>query len=264
MVSIERQNTRAWHSTNALLRLAVLRGATRPFATNAIVNEFPKSGGTWLSQMLADALGLPFPRNRLPMLQSCLMQCHVLNPLGMRRVTLLWRDGRDVAVSFYHHLLVGHEHSTPQITAENRRKAGIGNVDDVQANLPRFIEALYQRRLGPSFTWADFVSVWSGRKGVQEVHYEHLLTDSAGELSRLVFGLTGVPLDPARAKSIVERYSFKSQTGRERGSAAESGRFLRKGIAGEWRSVFTTEAHEVFNHFAGDALAQLGYDRMQA
>ena len=108
MLSIERQNTRFWHRSNALLRLAVLRGATRPFADNAIVNEYPKSGGTWMSQMLAEALGLPFPRNRLPMMRSCLMQCHVLNPIGMRRVTVVWRDGRDIAVSFYHHLLGGH------------------------------------------------------------------------------------------------------------------------------------------------------------
>lgn len=261
MLSIERRNTRLWHTTNALLRLAVLRGVTRPFATNAIVNEYPKSGGTWMSQMLAEALGLPFPRNRLPMLGSCLMQCHVLNPLGMRRVTVVWRDGRDIVVSFYHHLLVGHEHSTPEVAAANRRRAGIADPADVRENLPRFIEALYGGRLGPSFTWTDFVSVWAGRRDVQQVRYEDLLTDAAGELARVVEGLTGQPMDPLRAQAIAERYSFRSQTGRSRGTEGAAGRFLRKGIAGEWRSVFSPEAHAVFDHYAGEALVRLGYGR---
>jgi hypothetical protein len=261
MLSIERRNTRLWHTSNALLRLAVLRGATRPFATNAIVNEYPKSGGTWMSQMLAEALGLPFPRNRLPMLGSCLMQCHVLNPLGMRRVTVVWRDGRDIMVSFYHHLLVGHEHSPPAVAAANRRRAGIDDPADVRANLPRFIEALHEKRLGPSFTWSEFVAVWAGRTGIQDVRYEDLLADPAKELSRVVEGLTGQPLAPLRAQAIAERYSFASQTGRNRGTDGVAGRFLRKGIAGEWRSVFSPEAHAVFNHVAGDALARLGYER---
>lgn len=217
-----------------------------------------------MSQMLAEALDLPFPRNRLPMLQSCLMQCHVLNPLGMQRVTVVWRDGRDIAVSFYHHLLIGHEHSTPETAAANRRKAGIDDPADVRANLPRFIEALYQKRLGPSFTWADFVSVWAGRTGVQEVRYEDLLTDPAAQLSRVVEGLTGQPMDPDRARAIAERYSFKSQTGRNRGTEGEVGRFLRKGIAGEWKTVFSPEAHQVFDHYAGHALQRLGYDRSTA
>ena len=72
--------------------LAVLRGATRPFARNVVVNEYPKSGGSWLSGMIAEALDLPFPQYRLPMIGSCLMQCHVLNPWNMRNVVVIWRE----------------------------------------------------------------------------------------------------------------------------------------------------------------------------
>lgn len=259
MLTVERQNTRSWHRMNAVLRLAVLRGATSPFATNYIVNEYPKSGGTWVSQMLAAALDLPFPRNRLPMWGSCLMQCHVLNPVGLRRVTVVWRDGRDIAVSFYHHLLLGHDFASAEMTASNVRKIGISDPMDVRANLPRFIEALYEKRLGPSFTWAEFVNVWAGRPDVQHLRYETLLADTAGELSRLVQGLTGQSLDPARATEIVERFSFRRQTGRDRGEET-SGQFLRKGIAGDWRNSFSPEAVEVFENYAGPALRRLGYE----
>ena len=31
-----------------------------------VVNEYPKSGGTWVGQMLGRALDVPFPRNRPP------------------------------------------------------------------------------------------------------------------------------------------------------------------------------------------------------
>lgn len=43
------------------------------------------TGGAWFSQMLSEALDLPFPRNRLPMATCYLMQCHVLNPADCRQ-----------------------------------------------------------------------------------------------------------------------------------------------------------------------------------
>ena len=38
-----------------------------------VVNEYPKSGGSWVAEMLSEALGVPFPRNRLPMLRSSIL-----------------------------------------------------------------------------------------------------------------------------------------------------------------------------------------------
>ena len=53
-----------------------------------VVNEFPKSGGTWVGQMLGRALGVPFPRNRFPVLRPSIMHGHYLSPLGIEVVTV--------------------------------------------------------------------------------------------------------------------------------------------------------------------------------
>jgi hypothetical protein len=81
--------------SNALLRIGMvhmLSGAIPLY----IVNEYPKSGGTWVGQMLGRALRVPFPRNRFPVLRPSIMHGHYLRPWGMKNVVVVWRDGRDV------------------------------------------------------------------------------------------------------------------------------------------------------------------------
>jgi hypothetical protein len=258
ILPIERRNTRWWHLLNATTRLAILRGASRPFADNVIVNEYPKSGGSWLSQMVSEAMDLPYPRNRLPMLRSCLMQCHVLNPLGMDNVVVVWRDGRDIAVSFYHHLLMGHEYGGDAAADRNARRLGIDDPHDVRGNLPRFIDALMTGGIGPSFTWPQFVANWHGREGVIETRYEDLLANPEAELHRIVTSLKGTTPSPAAIAQIVRKYSFTAQSGRRQGEE-KKGSFIRKGVAGDWVNHFSDEATEVFGSHAGAALAALGY-----
>jgi hypothetical protein len=61
-----------------------------------IVNKYPKIRGTGVGQMLGRALGVPFPRERFPMLGTSIMHGH---SWGMKNVIVVWRDGRDVMVS---------------------------------------------------------------------------------------------------------------------------------------------------------------------
>ena len=70
-----------------------------------IVNEFPKSGGTWIGHMLGDALQIDFPRHCIPALKPSIMHGHYIHPWGMNNNICIWRDGRDVMVSWYHHCL---------------------------------------------------------------------------------------------------------------------------------------------------------------
>ena len=259
MFPIQRRNSRWWHLLNASSRELILRGATRPFADNIIVNEYPKSGGSWFSQMLSAAVDIPYPRNRLPSLTTCLMQCHVHNPLGMRNVVVVWRDGRDIVVSYYHHLMIGHEFADSQLAKENAKKIGINDRADIQENLPKFIDALMEKKIGPRFSWPQFVDTWSNRQGIVETRYEDLLVKPEQELSRVVRELTPGNPEDALISEIVEKYSFKSQSGRSTGTE-EQGKFLRKGVAGDWVNYFSDDAIESFNHHAGDALKKLGYE----
>ena len=79
------------------------------------------------------------------------------------------------------------------------------------------------------------------------------------ELQRLVRELVGLDLDKERAEEIVNRFSFRNQSGRKPGQENIRS-FLRKGIVGDWKNHFTSEARQVFNQHAGDALKMLGYE----
>lgn len=228
-----------------------------------IVNEYPKSGATWLSQMLAAALGVPFPRHRFPALRSSIMQGHYLDGWGMRNVVVVWRDGRDVMVSFYHFCLFRLPYGNAELVDEVRRDLPFADYDDVRRNLPAFIEYAFTRHQHPRFSWSQFVRCWLDAPGVVQTRYEALRDDPERELRRVVAALSGRELAPARAKAIVEQFSFEQQSGRKAG-VEDRHSFFRKGLVGDWKNHFSKEARAVFDHYAGAELIALGYERDRA
>jgi hypothetical protein len=243
---------------NALLRAGMvhlLSGALPLY----VVNEFPKSGGTWIGQMLGRTLGVPCPRNRFPLLRPSIMHGHYLNPWGMKNVVVAWRDGRDVMVSWYHQQLIPHEWNERQVR-RSRRELPLEDYEDVYGNLPAFIEYAFTRPHSPRFSWVNFVRRWHGRKDAIHVRYEDLHGDTAGKLQRIVLGLTGERLCLEEATAIAEEFSFERQAGRQPGEENKRS-FLRKGLVGDWRNHFSREARETFDRYAGDGLILLGYER---
>jgi hypothetical protein len=224
-----------------------------------VVNEFPKSGGTWVGQMLGRALGVPFPRNRFPALRPSIMHGHYLDPRGMRNVVVAWRDGRDVMVSWYHQQLVPHEWNGRQVE-RSRRELPLADYGDVYANLPAFIEYAFTRPHSPPFSWTDFVRRWHGRKEAVHVRYEALRAEPAPQLRRIALELAGARLSLEEAAAIAEEFSFERQAGRRAGEE-DKGSFLRKGVVGDWRNHFSPEARAIFDSYAGEALILLGYER---
>lgn len=224
-----------------------------------VVNEFPKSGGTWVGQMLGRALDVPFPRNRFPVLQPSIMHGHYLHPWGMKNAVVVWRDGRDVMVSWYHQQLSPHEWNQLQVR-RSRKELPLEDYDDVYGNLPAFIEYAFTCPHSPGFSWADFVRRWHTREDAVHVRYEDLRRDTPGELRRSVSELTGEKLSHQRAMEIADEFSFERQSGRRSGEE-DKGSFLRKGVVGDWRNQFGPEARRAFDRHAGDELILLGYER---
>ena len=101
---IEQKNTFWWFLLNAVSRHFLVYFASSLFPLY-VVTEYPKSGGTWVSQMLSEYFSVPFPRNTLPKLRSSVMHgCYLYFPT-MSNVFVVMRDGRDVMVSYYYHSL---------------------------------------------------------------------------------------------------------------------------------------------------------------
>src|ERR671916_739770 len=129
--------SRIYEKENELIRAGMvhlLSGALPLY----VVNEFPKSGGTWVGQMLGRALGVPFPRNRLPVLRPSIMHGHYLDPRGMKNVVVVWRDGRDEQITGYHEQLPPLVCKEYQVRSP-RRELPLDYYDDLYTNLPAFI-----------------------------------------------------------------------------------------------------------------------------
>ena len=223
-----------------------------------IVTEYPKSGGSWVSQMLSEYFNVPFPRNRFPRLRSSIMHGHYLPFPTMKNVVVVLRDGRDVMVSFYYHCLFKNERYNARLVETTRKDLQFEDYDDIRSNLPRFIEYKFTHKKHPRFTWSEFVNSWTDMD-VPIIKYENLLQDTAREMSKAIREICKSRADKARLERIAEKYSFKNLAKRNPGEENKHS-FLRKGIAGDWKNHFSREARQIFNEFAGRELIKAGYE----
>lgn len=223
------------------------------------VFEYPKSGGTWLTKMLADYLGLPFAGpTKLPIGFKCVLHSHDTYHPNLKRVVYLARDGRDVMVSFYFHKIrVAKEN--PAVAKWLANALGENyDPEDVKYNMPRFIEHEMQHPTYTKTNWPTYVESWWGKPGVTCVRYEDLLTNGTDTIEKI---LHGIGIDAIQRERIAETYrhfEFKNMAGRAQGTENRES-FLRKGVSGDWKNYFSRQAAEVFDGFAGDVLKRAGY-----
>lgn len=223
------------------------------------VSEFPKSGGTWLCQMLSDASGIDFPRHRFLPYRRCIVHSHQL-PRAIDRGLYVVRDGRDIMVSAYHHFLIDHP-SKPQHLLRHWQGL-MGDVDygDVRAHLPRFIEIFFEKYQvgGRVMNWAQHTRLISDSFNFKPIRYEDMLKDARAELTAALAHLD-MDISADAIDRAVQNNSFKKKSGRAAGVEDKSS-FLRKGIAGDWQNYFDKKACLTFDQLAGDMLVQLGYE----
>ncbi|MGN6497091.1 MAG: sulfotransferase domain-containing protein [Tsuneonella sp.] len=232
-----------------------------------VVNEFPKSGGTWLTQMLADALQLPFRRNELVRIEPSLVHGHYLHPALIGKAVVMWRDPRDVIVSFYHHCYFRDEFAdrifgNGDLVALMKQRRPFGDYRAVRDNLPQFIEFISTTPVAPRFTWPQFARNWAGRRGTVQTSYERLRAGTGGELVRIVSALGARPIGLARAEAIAEDHSFANAKARaERGLPAGAEKsFVREGSVGGWQAHFSPEALGMLSRFGyAEPMRELGY-----
>jgi hypothetical protein len=179
------------------------------------------------------------------------------------------RDGRDVAISSMHHVWnnAKHEGGIHDLNPEE-----IETRDAYRADPRAFLESgrsiFAGRQLaGTARNWAEMVErarhdgpKLLGEENYAEVRYEDLLERPEEEVRRLLRFL-GADAGEETVRRCVESASFERWSkGRQRGQE-DSSAFLRKGVAGDWRSVFTEEDRRVFKEAAGEALVELGYEK---
>jgi Sulfotransferase domain len=184
------------------------------------------------------------------------------------RVIHVIRDGRDIAVSLVHHRWnhARDEGGIYELKSEElaKRQAYRENSEElIKAGEGMFPEGMLRNL---AIGWKDRInkSMQDGRSllgaNYTEVRYEDLLERPDEEVQRLLEFL-GADASEKFVKECVESASFeKLSRGRKRGEE-DSASFFRKGVAGDWRNVFTEADKRAFKEAAGVLLVELGYEK---
>ena len=248
-----------WRRLNILLKRAMVHNVRGFGPPKIVLTEHPKSGGTWVSRMLADYLDMPDPGNRLPTRRRCVLHGHYLYVHGANDTIVMWRDGRDVVVSHYYFHLFRRRKTMPGWAEKQQERLGIADPRDIERYLPRYIEYCFTD--GPPFnmSWTSFAETWRHRTGCVQTSYEAMREDPQREMKKLLEYLSLPEIDGAKLDACIAKSSFENVTGRKPGDE-DAYSFARKGIVGDWKNRFTREAREVFDHYAGQTLIDLGYE----
>jgi hypothetical protein len=203
--------------------------------------------------------------DKSPQHTECLDEIHEIYPDA--RIIHVVRDGRDVAVSAMHHwwrLAKDRTEGVFELTPEELEIRD-AYLEDREGFLVSGRSIFTEERL------AQLARRWSYRVGKAredgttlygkryvEIRYEDLLTDPATNLQR-VFDLLGARQGDAILEHCIRASSFDRASNRKPGEE-DAGSFFRKGIAGDWRNVFTERDRALYKEFAGDRLIEAGYE----
>jgi hypothetical protein len=172
------------------------------------------------------------------------------------------RDPRDVYVSLFHHEMSLREDR--EKTLQIHRYFRSDPNASIRENFATYLQARLNVRMHPWFFYSEFLDSWLDRPRICVVRYEDMLAEPEHELARII-RFTGRRVDMNRVRAAVEENSFAAQTKARYGSSREPGeadntKFLRKGIAGDWKNHFNAHSCDLIWTFEGSSLKRLGYE----
>lgn len=225
------------------------------------VNEFPKSGGTWLCRMLSEVLDRRFDDNRYPKFGTAVMKHHRLS-FGLTPTITVIRDPRDVVVSYFHHMLKSfsddpfNKHGVRIMQNEiyDGQSAEPSNGD----HLAIFIERLILSPVSPAFTWGEFYR-HQAKHDNHILRYEDMRTDPLTNIG-LVLRAVGADYSEARLQQVIDAHNIDKILAKRQQNGQQDGNFfIRKGKVGGWRESLREESIALIEKDAGDLLDRYGY-----
>ncbi len=220
-----------------------------------LVNEFPKSGGTWLCRMLRDLTDREFADNRLPFSTTGIVKQHSVGDYKIDSRVIVWRDPRDVMVSLYFHCFFVHEDYpfNKVMVQRSRARYQFADYDDVQTNLPVFVRDQFANPITP-FTWPQFATKWLNDPAAVPVRYEDLRHDTVNTLARIVDALN---LDPVRTPAdVADSHDISKR--KAKNTTAKS--FVRRGKVSGFVDYLDPETIKLIETECGPLMEQLGYE----
>ena len=176
------------------------------------------------------------------------------------------RDGRDVEVSRTHHRwnkTVDQGGVVNLRDEEAERREAYRNTPEKLKEIGMFDEEDLRKR---ARAWKNLVKGISNDGPVLmgehyiEVRYEDMLEDTPAEMRRLLKFL-GADTDEEIVRQCVQQSSFENVSGGRQRGEEDSTSALRKGVAGDWKNVFSEKDKQIFKEEAGNVLVDLGYEK---
>jgi hypothetical protein len=243
-----------------------------PRSDDVFIVTYPRSGTTWMQMILYQLItdggmnfphiyeycpwferssrsGLGFEARPSPRLFKSHLTYHRI-PKGPCKYIYVARDGRDVAVSYYH-LYQSH--------------------NGFEGTFTQFFDRFLRGSVEFGSWFAHVRSWWLHRNdpNVLFLRYEDLLDDLEGGL-RQIIAFCGFDIAPERLASIPERCSFAFMkqheslfdpiTGASWEQGARGKAFLRAGRIGDWRGQLSPEQAARFDRAFDRHLGSIGID----
>lgn len=220
---------------------------------------FPRSGTSWLSDLIADYYNLPRPKDYyLPIAFASVLHTHSKPNKRMKNIFYIYRDGRDAYTSYYFYEK-RYVRENPESFYSQQFKKLWGNrmMDPVyeKENFLKYMDWAFKNKV----IWSDHIRMWLKasitNKEIVMISYEQLLANTYWNLHHSIMQLdNSVNKDVLR--DIIDKNSFAKQMARPKEQHKTP---LRKGQKNSWTEVFSPHSVERFNEACGDMLIELGY-----
>ena len=221
------------------------------------INEFPKSGGTWVCRMLRDLTGWRFDDNAVPIPGKAIVKYHRL-PLDVRPLAVVVRDPRDVFVSLFHHSKAVFADDPFNKTMVNATREIFEGSDSETAQLSAFVERLLTDPIYPRFAWHEFYEHFLAR-GTPTFRYEDFRADTGGTLAQLLEAL-GVEASRESIERVSQSHSIDRILARRAKSGEDAGNtFIRRGKVGGYAEAMSPETIARIQEAEGATMRKFDY-----
>lgn len=225
--------------------------------------SYPRSGNTWLRNIMTN-LRFPDAKWDLRSMAVAFPEIHsdidpelVPRPRWIKshdaydgnypKVIYLVRDGRDVAVSYYHW-------------------SGGNEFQSFEAFLEETVLASSSNEFGGFESWHNHVNGWLDHQGghMLVVKYESLRSDAVTEVQRIC-AFVGIERTTDQINRALIESSFEKQQKDFANYKPFKNRSVGvKGGKNKWKEYFSDELLEKYWHVAGGAMERAGYEKISS